>query len=351
MPDVKWGPLSLNLGVEARVTLKSFAAVERTCHALRNLARQEDEGGQSASPRTAAAGSPPSVPRPIAVRYASFLRREEGVDDALHARRKRSAKQVSQALAAKDAELTSALHPLRRIDACVAVLVLHHEYTSGETTVSRRMVAMDHRISWARFRSWVVGTLANYTSRFTSADAPMTFEYISASGRSVCIDGQRPLDEWIATSWASHPLTLHVIDHHDLVAQCIDRTEQVHQVFDSFDSNRVGSLSFADLLSMFCSSELEELGVTRREVQSFAGEFFEEADANSDVRRRPKPVTRTSGRRDHSPPPQIIRAPRSQVPSPKHPTPPRPTRQPVRARKPPALPPREPLARILAILI
>ncbi|KAL1514487.1 hypothetical protein AB1Y20_003586 [Prymnesium parvum] len=109
------------------------------------------------------------------------------------------------------------------------------------------------------------------------------FRFFDDHGRSHQIDSSKTLHRWIDQRFATHPPVLHIYDTHDLVVDQQEHMRNVMAIFNEYDKDGSGHLSFAELKDMVMTMGLaKSYNVAEEQVEAFAVAQFRKADMNGD---------------------------------------------------------------------
>ena len=212
-------------------------------------------------------------------RRAAFLRleRKTGSEEDQAPRRdkqRQAAATVLKALKAKETEHIAS-RPLKRFSSKLLVVVVVHTYLPKKKveTNKRMMVVMDDQLKHDKLLLWLQRARRCHLPRAAPSPtlfpqvrrrrllraAPvlaffsqvagieekkqLTLEFVSHQGTSHNITDRLSYQGWLDSMWAVHPPTLHVYDYEFLVEQALDRTQEIRNIFDEYDTDKSGHIS------------------------------------------------------------------------------------------------------------
>ena len=206
---------------------------------------------------------------------------EDGeIDEEYEQKRQRCALRTVSKVMAKKEDEDALTHPLKRfVGVAVTVMLVHHVWDekAKHETITRRLVAMDSALKWERFNDWACGCLG-----LKESDAEgLAYLYKGLSGVSHAIDRKSTFSGWLDTMWCVYPLVCHVFASSHLAARAGDTTSEVEDIFRSYDKDRSGTISMAELHAVVSEMGLEDLGVSSQDVQAFVQLRFAEVDSDT----------------------------------------------------------------------
>ena len=211
-------------------------------------------------------------------RREAFLKRankSEAEEASLKDARKRAAAAVRKALKAKEAERVVS-RPLRRFDVQMVVVLMVHSYNTRtkKESVKRLMVVMEDKLKFEKLGEWVCQVAGVDPSK------KLTFEFVSHQGVPQKIQDRLSWLAWLDYMWASHPPVLHVFDNEFFIEQSFDKTQEIRDIFDEYDTDKSGEISPTEMTAMIVEMDLDSLGVSKDEIAHFVNEEFERVDTD-----------------------------------------------------------------------
>ena len=98
--------------------------------------------------------------------------------------------------------------------------------------------------------------------------------WLNSEGKTVVIDSQSTLHQWIDDGWCCHPLALHVLDEATATSDALDLADKASMLFEQYDVDQNGQIDLAELSNLLQSMSLTNLGVSEEMVSHFVEREF-----------------------------------------------------------------------------
>ena len=168
---------------------------------------------------------------------------------------------------------------LRRYNAPITIkMVLHeHAYAEGRQGEAYRMVEVSDSI---RLEDLLEVARHRFHREAKGGQNSLRLLWLTDEGKTVHIDSQRVLHQWLDDAWCRLPVILHVLDDATATSDALDLADRASMLFEQYDQDQNGLIDRAELTNLLQSMDLTNLGVSQLMVDHFVSEEFERADTD-----------------------------------------------------------------------